>query len=103
MSMYGKKFTCPSCGCKFYDLNKPRVVCPRCGAEPKKHSKSGSHEGHAKRKRAAAVILPPEIDEIEHSEERIGGGEFPTEVEFTELPGDETLSEDEPEDELLEE
>ena len=30
---WGKKFICFKCGCKFYDLNKPRPVCPKCGAD----------------------------------------------------------------------
>ena len=34
MSKYGNKFTCWSCGTKFYDLNKPNRVCPKCGADP---------------------------------------------------------------------
>lgn len=29
----GKKFTCHSCGTKFYDLNKPNKICPKCGAD----------------------------------------------------------------------
>jgi rubrerythrin len=29
----GKKFTCYSCGTKFYDLNKPEKLCPKCGAD----------------------------------------------------------------------
>jgi uncharacterized protein (TIGR02300 family) len=34
MSKFGKKFTCWSCGTKFYDLNKPGALCPKCGANP---------------------------------------------------------------------
>lgn len=34
MSKFGKKFTCWSCATKFYDLNKPNVKCPKCGADP---------------------------------------------------------------------
>lgn len=34
MSKYGNKFTCWSCGTKFYDLNKPNPLCPKCGADP---------------------------------------------------------------------
>lgn len=34
MSKYGNKFTCWSCGTKFYDLNKPNPKCPKCGADP---------------------------------------------------------------------
>ena len=28
----GTKHLCFSCGAKFYDLNKPEPLCPRCGA-----------------------------------------------------------------------
>lgn len=34
MSKYGNKFTCWSCSAKFYDLGKPNVKCPKCGADP---------------------------------------------------------------------
>ena len=34
MSKFGKKFVCWSCATKFYDLNKPAVKCPKCGANP---------------------------------------------------------------------
>ena len=26
----GKKLTCPSCGARFYDLNKSPATCPKC-------------------------------------------------------------------------
>jgi len=29
----GKKYRCYKCGCKFYDLNKPKAICPRCGED----------------------------------------------------------------------
>jgi len=29
----GKRYTCFKCGCKFYDLNKPEPVCPKCGVD----------------------------------------------------------------------
>lgn len=29
----GKKFTCYNCGTKFYDLNKPEKLCPKCGSD----------------------------------------------------------------------
>jgi uncharacterized protein (TIGR02300 family) len=31
-SHLGQKFTCDSCGARFYDLNKSPVTCPKCGA-----------------------------------------------------------------------
>ena len=30
---WGVKYKCHGCACKFYDLNKPRAVCPKCGAD----------------------------------------------------------------------
>ncbi len=29
----GKKFSCYNCGTKFYDLNKPNKLCPKCGSD----------------------------------------------------------------------
>jgi hypothetical protein len=31
----GKKYACYQCGCKFYDLAKPKPICPKCGANQK--------------------------------------------------------------------
>ena len=27
----GKRYRCFGCGCAFYDLGKPKPICPRCG------------------------------------------------------------------------
>ena len=32
---WGTKRLCPSCGARFYDLNKNPAVCPQCGAKVK--------------------------------------------------------------------
>lgn len=29
----GKRYKCYKCNCKFYDLNKPTPICPRCGED----------------------------------------------------------------------
>lgn len=29
---WGQKRTCQSCGCRFYDLTRTPIVCPKCGA-----------------------------------------------------------------------
>jgi hypothetical protein len=29
----GTRWSCYSCGAKFYDLNKPEPICPRCQAD----------------------------------------------------------------------
>ena len=33
-SKLGKRYTCHECGTKFYDLNRPKPVCPDCDADP---------------------------------------------------------------------
>ena len=35
-SKLGTKHECISCGVKFYDLGKPRPICPKCGTDQKK-------------------------------------------------------------------
>jgi len=29
----GKKHVCYQCECKFYDLSRPKPICPKCGAD----------------------------------------------------------------------
>jgi hypothetical protein len=29
----GKRYKCYKCNCKFYDLNKPNPICPRCAED----------------------------------------------------------------------
>lgn len=35
MANLGKKWTCFSCGAKFYDFTKPEAICPKCAANQK--------------------------------------------------------------------
>ena len=35
MANLGKKWTCFSCGAKFYDFTKTEALCPKCGANQK--------------------------------------------------------------------
>lgn len=32
-SPHGRKFICYSCMCRFYDLNRPKPICPKCGSD----------------------------------------------------------------------
>ena len=42
----GNKFTCFKCSCKFYDLNRPKPVCPQCGADQNEAPKKAAHDIH---------------------------------------------------------
>ncbi|CAG0992563.1 hypothetical protein MYXO_02486 [Myxococcaceae bacterium] len=35
----GTKHSCFSCNARFYDLNKPEPICPRCGADQRQRPK----------------------------------------------------------------
>ena len=36
----GVKYECFDCGAKFYDLNRPEPLCPKCGADQRKRPKN---------------------------------------------------------------
>lgn len=66
----GKKHQCPSCGCKFYDLQKPEPLCPRCGA------KVGKKQEYLSKKtledaldRDLLSVIPKEEEEVEEEKE----------------------------------
>lgn len=39
VSKLGTKWSCFQCGSRFYDLNKPEPLCPRCGADQRERPK----------------------------------------------------------------
>lgn len=36
-SKLGKRYQCFQCGLKFYDLNRPEPLCPKCGADQREN------------------------------------------------------------------
>ena len=42
MSKLGTKYHCFSCQAKFYDLNRPEPICPKCGADQRDKPKKGA-------------------------------------------------------------
>lgn len=58
----GKKYTCYSCHTKFYDLNKPVPLCPKCGADQRDADEAPVYT--APRGRARVVEEPPEEEEF---------------------------------------
>ena len=38
----GNKFVCFNCGAKFYDLNKPEPICPKCEADQRTRPKKAA-------------------------------------------------------------
>ena len=66
-SALGLKHICFACEAKFYDLNKPEPICPKCDANqleaPKKASASGPRSG--KRGRRGSRSMAPLLDDDE--------------------------------------
>lgn len=84
----GKKFTCHTCGTKFYDLNKEDKICPKCGADQNKRPVVKS--------RAAAR---PRIEEEEFLEDTIVEDDAEVGFEDEEAIVEEPLEEEEDEEE----
>lgn len=86
MSKFGTKYTCWSCGAKFYDLNKPEPICPKCDADQRDRPKTraGAPPKPPEPAPAVAPMVPAvaeeEEDEVEETDER--------ELELTPLDDD---------------
>jgi len=63
----GTKYVCFSCKAKFYDMNKPEPLCPKCGADQRQKPKeTGSSSGStAAAKRPPPRPMPALLDEEE--------------------------------------
>jgi uncharacterized protein (TIGR02300 family) len=74
----GGKHVCFKCGTRFYDLNKPAAVCPKCGADQREAPvvKAPAAEKRA-RPPARPVVAEPEespdaevaLDAVEEGDE----------------------------------
>lgn len=67
----GKKRTCPSCGARFYDLNKDPITCPKCAqafvADPLLPSKGDGAAAKPKSSPKPAA-KPDDEDDVEENE-----------------------------------
>lgn len=43
----GTKYSCFKCQCKFYDLNRPEPLCPRCGADQREDPAPDPREAYS--------------------------------------------------------
>jgi uncharacterized protein (TIGR02300 family) len=97
----GTKYACYACGAKFYDLNRPEPLCPKCGADqreaPKQtpRSRSAAREPDAEARRDARRMAPlleeeEEIVVVEPAEPEIGLG-----LGVIDEPDEEVIDEDE--------
>ena len=68
-SKLGAKWNCYRCGAKFYDLNKPEPLCPKCGADqrqrPKVEAKAKTAQPAGQRRPVTRPMVPLLEDEEE--------------------------------------
>jgi uncharacterized protein (TIGR02300 family) len=55
---------CFKCGSKFYDLNRPDPVCPKCGADQRERPKQSARHAEGPR-RAPPRPMAPLLDDEE--------------------------------------
>ncbi len=65
---WGDRYTCYSCGCKFYDLNRPEPLCPRCGVDQREATQE-ARPPRQSRVSTATVDAETENDIIEEPDE----------------------------------
>lgn len=61
-SEWGTRYTCYKCGSRFFDLNKPEPICPKCDAnQTRKPVKAATPSPRAR----ARAVMPeePDVDE----------------------------------------
>lgn len=66
-SKLGTKWGCYNCGSRFYDLNKPEPICPKCGADQRQRPKVSAQSpptppAPKKQPRPMAPLLDDEDD-----------------------------------------
>jgi len=88
----GQRWICFSCAGKFYDMNKPDPICPKCQAnqhESPLFQKAKPARKKARKKPAPKVVRPIEPPEDEPEIERSPAGEEDADIEMDELDLDE--------------
>ena len=81
---WGQKRTCNSCGCRFYDMTRTPIVCPKCGANVEPEQPFKVRRGGVPAEKVVAAVAPvvAEIEEeaddlaaIEEDEEALESDE----------------------------
>ncbi|MCC6641922.1 MAG: FYDLN acid domain-containing protein [Deltaproteobacteria bacterium] len=87
----GAKYVCFSCGARFYDLNKPEPLCPKCGADQRTRPKATEAPTPAPAPKKAPARSMPLIDDDETEAVPF---EEDMEIEIEGLEGDDDLFEE---------
>ena len=64
----GKRYTCFRCECKFYDLNKPEPICPKCGADQREDASPDPRVAVMSKYKTTARPQAPKRKEVDDEE-----------------------------------
>ena len=84
-SKLGKRYQCFDCGQKFYDLNRPDPLCPKCGADQRNDPNPDPRDAILAKYRGKVGVKGRPEDELEEEAE----AEEEIEVEDDEIEDDE--------------
>lgn len=70
---WGTKRQCQSCGTKFYDMRRPLITCPSCGAKVDRESPLKSRRGRASAPKPVpvAAVKPPSPAASDNDEDTV--------------------------------
>lgn len=68
-SKLGKRYTCFQCGLKFYDLNRPEPLCPKCGADQRENPNPDPREALLARFKGKVASKSLRLDEDDADED----------------------------------
>jgi uncharacterized protein (TIGR02300 family) len=85
MAELGKKYECPDCDVKFYDLGRPQALCPRCGRDLKSAELDEDDNPLPTRKVVEEVVA---VEKAEDDEIFVDDVEADDEIEEEELEDD---------------
>ena len=63
-ALLGKRYVCFKCNCKFYDLNRPEPVCPKCGADQREDPTPDPRVAVMARYKSNRAPLPSQDDSL---------------------------------------
>lgn len=63
-ALLGKRYSCFKCSCKFYDLNRPEPLCPRCGADQREDPTPDPRVAVMARYKSSRVAPPAPDDSL---------------------------------------
>ncbi len=88
-SPLGVKYTCFKCNAKFYDLNRPEPICPKCGADQRERPKPARGAAGSGPSRPSIRPMAPLLDDEEDTRPRDADEDIGIEGQAKPRTGDE--------------